>query len=40
MQFNLENNPTLSFDTDNKKAGFRLKYLQVYNWGLYNNEVF
>jgi len=40
MQFNIENNPTLSFDTDNKKAGFRLKYLQVYNWGLYNNEVF
>ncbi|MEA3451375.1 MAG: ATP-binding protein [Bacteroidota bacterium] len=37
---NIENNPTISFDTDNKKAGFRLKYLQVYNWGLYNNEVF
>lgn len=30
----------LNFDTNNKKAGFRLKYLQVYNWGLYNNEVF
>lgn len=37
---NIDNNPTLSFDTDNKKAGFRLNYLQVYNWGLYNNEVF
>ncbi|RLD56905.1 MAG: hypothetical protein DRJ01_14580, partial [Bacteroidetes bacterium] len=37
---NIDNNPTLSFDTDNKKAGFRLKYLQVYNWGLYDNEVF
>lgn len=21
-------------------GGFRLKYLQVYNWGLYNNEIF
>ena len=31
---------SFSFDNDNKKAGFRLKYLQVYNWGLYNNEVF
>jgi len=36
----IDNNPMLSFDTDNKKAGFRLNYLQVYNWGLYNNEVF
>jgi uncharacterized protein YPO0396 len=30
----------LPFDTDNKKAGFRLNYMQVYNWGLYNDEVF
>lgn len=30
----------LNFDIDNKKAGYRLKYLQVYNWGLYNDEVF
>lgn len=30
----------LPFDTDNKTAGYRLNYLQVYNWGLYNDEVF
>jgi uncharacterized protein YPO0396 len=30
----------LPFDTDNKKAGYRLNYMQVYNWGLYNDEVF
>lgn len=29
------------FSTSSEKAGFRLQYMELYNWGtFYNNEVF
>lgn len=27
------------FSTDNEKTGFRLQYLEVYNWGTFHNQV-
>jgi uncharacterized protein YPO0396 len=28
------------FSTSSDKAGFRLQYMEVYNWGTFNEKVF